>query len=338
MGRIILFFYIIFQFALPAAAQQDTAGADTPAADQSNHRPLPVFRDSAAIARWKARQDSIQAVKDSLKAIGDSLSMVWLKPPDSNRPNRFLDSLVDLYRVKDLNFQAWAERFPAKTKHIHEGKLRPKGEPWIFWFIILLLLVFAVLRKAFSKEFLVIFHALFSSRTLNQVIREERLFSSWPFMLLYLLLSFIIGTFLYFCQSYFHFIDYDTSGFEGLAMLSLGVFIFFTFKIVSLRALAFIFDLRKAVSGYISVLYISFFNIAVLFLPLTIAISLTPFRFVEIYIYTALLITGLIFLTQFIRAGTVILSEYRFPIVYLLLYICALEICPLIILMKLIRF
>lgn len=338
MGRIILFFFIIFQFALPASAQQDTAGADSSTAGESNHRPLPVFRDSAAIARWKARQDSIKAVKDSLKAIGDSLKMVWLKLPDPNRPNRFLDSLVDLYRIKNLDFKAWAEKFPAKTKHIHEGKLRPKGEPWIFWFVILLLLIFAVLRKAFSKEFLVIFHALFSSRTLNQVIREERLFSSWPFMLLYLLLSFIIGTFLYFCQSYFHFIDYDTSGFEGLAMLSLAAFIFFTFKIVSLRALAFVFDVRKLVNEYVSILYISYFNTAVLFLPLTIAICLTPFRFAEIYIYTALLVTGLIFLTQFIRAGAVILSEYRFPIIYLLLYICALEICPLIILMKLIRF
>jgi len=336
MGRIILFFCIIFQFSAPAFAQQDTT--DTGSAGEINHRPLPVFRDSAVIARWKIRQDSIKAAKDSLKAIGDSLSMVWLKPPDPDRPNRFLDSLIELYRVKDLNFQAWKNKFPAKTKHIYEGRLRPKGEPWVLWFVIFLLLFFAVLRQAFSKEFLLIFHALFSSRTLNQVSREERLFSSWPFVFLYILLSFIIGTFLYFCQSYFNFIDYDTSGFEGLAVLSLAVFVFFTLKIISLKFMAFIFDLRRPVNDYISILFISYFNTAVLFLPLTIALCLTPFRFAEMYIYTALAVTGLIFLTQFIRAGAVILSEYRFPIVYLLLYICALEICPLIILMKLIRF
>jgi len=331
MFRVVFFLYIILQSALPVYSQQDSLGHPV---EETVQHPRPVYRDTAAVLRWKARNDSIKAVQDSLKAIGDSLSMVWLKPPDPNRPNRFLDSLVELYRVKDLDFAAWAAKFPPKVNRDHEGKPRRKGEPWIFWFIILLLVVFAVLRRSFTKEISLIFEALFSSRTLNQINREEGLFSSWPFVILYVLLALVIGTFLYLCERHLH-IDYSASGFQGLISLSLIVFLFFTLKVISLRVLAFIFNLKKVVGEYISVLFISYSAAGILFLPLTAAVSLTPSRFVEIYIYLGLLMTAFIFFWQFIRVGAAVLSEHRFPIVYLLLYICALEICPLIVLIKL---
>lgn len=336
MGKRFITYFVVCFLLSSALFAQESSSQNSSSAD-SAYRPTYVIRDSVALARYFADQDSIKAVQDSLKAIGDSLSMVWLKPPDPNRPNRFLDSLVEHYTVKNLDFQAWKKKFPVKEDPHGQGKPRIKGETWLFYFVIFLLLFFAVLKNAFSKELDLIFQSLFSNRTLNQVNKEDRLFSSWPFLFLYILFGFTVGTFLYLCSGYFR-LTYSITGAQLLLALSLTVLGLFSLKIIVLRLLGFVLNLQKAVKNYVAILYLSYFNAAILFLPLVVAFSLSPLRFAEIYVYIAILLTGLIFLLQFIRAGAIILSEYRFPIVYLVLYICALEICPLVILFKALRF
>ena len=113
-------FFIIFTLGgLSSIAQTDSSFNRPPTKSAPQYR-RPVFRDSAFLARWQAEKDSIRRVKDSLKAVGDSLSMVWLKRPDPNRPNQFLDSLIEIYSIKDLNFQAWSKRFPKKSRPLRQ--------------------------------------------------------------------------------------------------------------------------------------------------------------------------------------------------------------------------
>ena len=138
------------------------------------------FSDSVRLARFQARRDSIRAVKDSLKAIGDSLSIVWIKALDPNRPNLFIDSLIELYRVRDINFTAWVKQFPKKVNRYDTGTQRSKGETWVPAFIIFLLLFFAVLKNAFSKELGTIIQSFYSNRVLAQINKEDTFFNSEP--------------------------------------------------------------------------------------------------------------------------------------------------------------
>ncbi len=301
------------------------------------HSSRPVYLDSAALARWQHRQDSIQRVKDSIKAIGDSLSVVWIKVPDPNRPNRFLDSLIEVYSLKNMNFREYASRFPRKAQRYDQGSPRKKGELWVIGFIFLLLFFFAILRNQFSKELYAIMIAFYSNRVLGQINKEESFFNTWPFVFLYLLFGFTIGMFLYQCGNYFQ-LSYNYSGFNWFVRLSLIVIGLYTLKIVILKALGILFDARKMVKEYVSILYLSYVNTALLFLPIVIAFSLTPSRYAPFYIYLSFLLIGLIFFFQFLRAITNILSGYRFPIIYLFIYLCALEISPILILVKALRF
>ncbi len=293
--------------------------------------------DSAWFAKVKARKDSVKAAEDSVKALTDSLHFVWIKVPVYNRPNRFIDSLIDLYQVRKLDFQAWAKKFPSKKSPYKLGKPREKGETWFVAFIVFLLLFFAVLKNAFSKELSTIIRSFYSNRALNQINKEDSLFSSWPFIFLYILFGFTIGAFLYLCARYFQ-VTYILKGFQWLLVLSFSVIGLFTFKIFVIRLLGFLFDAAKPVGEYTTVLFLSYFNAAILFLPLVVAFSFAPARFAAYYIYSTLAVVALIFIFQFLRAGAIILSNYRFPKIYLFLYICALEICPLLILIKALRF
>ncbi|WP_207426773.1 DUF4271 domain-containing protein [Pedobacter sp. SYSU D00535] len=321
--------------ALSSIAQTDSAQDATSQPRQIYRRP--VYLDSTALALRQARKDSIQRAQDSLKAIGDSLALVWIKRPDPNRPNRFLDSLMEEYQVKNLDFAAWAAKFPKKEKRYMEGSLRKKGEVWVIAIIFLLLSFFAILRNLFAKELNSIMHAFYSNRVLGQINKEDRFFNSWPFVFLYLLFGFTIGLFLYQCGKYFQ-LSYSYTGFDWFVRLSVVVIAVYTLKILVVRLLGFLFDARKMVKEYVSILYLSYFNAALLFLPIVIAFSLSPARYAPFYIYISFLLIGCTFFFQFLRAITNILSGHKFPIIYLFIYLCALEICPILILVKALRF
>lgn len=270
---------------------------------------------------------------DSAKAIKDSLSMVWIKAPDPNRPNRFRDSLINLYKVENFDFKAWSAKFPKKNSRFEEGTLRPFRESWVILLVLFLVLLYAVVRFFFPTELNSITHAFYSNQVLSKLNKEETLFNSWPFVFLYLLFGLILGLYLYLSANYFG-ISYRVEGFILFLYLSATVIALFTLKIIVLKVVGFLFDATRLVRDYVSVLYLSYFNAAILFLPIVIAFSLTSYRFSIIYGYLGVILLLLIFALQFLRAAENILSNYKFPKVYLIIYLCALEFCPLIILFK----
>ena len=289
-----------------------------------------VYRDSAFLARR-------QFIRDSIKHVQDSLALVWVKAPDPLRPNRFIDSLIKVYKVENLDFTGWASKFPKKVNRYDEGLVRPKGESWVMGVILFLVLFFAVIKFFYSKELGSIVQSFYSNQVLGQINKEDNLFSSWAFVFLYLLFGLIVGLYLYLFGKYLQ-LSYPVEGFELFLLLSALVTAIFTIKIVVLRVLGFLFDIRRMVREYVSILYLSYFNSALIFLPLVIAFSLTPSRYAGIYGYAGIIMIIVIFILQFLRAGANVLSNYRFPKVYLIIYLCALEFCPLIILYKALRF
>ena len=320
----VLFILILLQAA--AWAQSDTLSLA--------QRPDPAFRQDA-IDSAEIRFEQLRI--DSLARISDSLSTAWIKAPDPNRPNRFVDSLINLYKVENFDFAAWAKKFPQKSSRFNEGKERLTGETWVIIIILTLLLFFAILKNAFPKELTAIVHSFYNSRSLSQINKEENLLSSWPFLLLFVLFGLTMGMFLYLSGKYFQ-LEYEYKGFEWFLILSAMIIGLFALKIVVLRILGFFFGVQRLVKEYVTILYLSYFNAAIIFLPLVIAFSLTPNRYAGIYTYLAILFILMVFVIQFLRAGTNLLSNHHLSKFYLFIYLCALEICPVLILIKALRF
>jgi len=337
MTKTFAFLLFLLFSVVSSIAQTDSSGILTGGETSVLTPRRYVVRDSAAMVRWMARKDSIKRVQDSIKAVGDSLAMVNIRVPDPERPNRFVDSLLKMYLLKDFNFQEWSSRFPKKAQKYDEGKQKKKGDIWVIGFLVLLLVLFAVLKGRFAKESSSIIHAFYSNRILGQINKEEQFFSSWPFVFLYLLFGFIIGMFLYQCCKYYQ-LSYDYVGVHWFLRLSVTVILFYTLKVLLVKCLGFIFKAQKIASEYISILFLTYFNAGLLFLPIVIGLSLSAGRFGIIYIYISLILLVFIYFFQFLRAITNILSNYKFPLIYLFIYLCALEICPLLILIKALRF
>ena len=298
--------------------------------------------DSVVQARVPKLADSVGRVQnvansDSLKRVSDSLAVMYIKYPDPNRKNRFIDSLMKLYQVKNLDFIAWEKQFGRPINHDGEGKLRKHGQSWVLVVILCLVLGFAVLRIAYRNDINMLMNAFFDHRFLAQQTSAGGFFTSWPFMLLFVLFGFTIGMYLYLIGSYLQ-LSYAFSGVEWYVILSLLIMGLLILKVYVLRFLGFVLMVQKAVRVYTSILFLSYFHAALLFLPLIVAFSLSSSAYAVLFIYAGMAIALFITVFQAIRGAIHVLSHYPFSKLYLFIYFCALEICPMLVLIKVLRF
>ena len=290
-------------------------------AKRTFYRPR-VIRDSAFLARQRFVTDSI-------------MTHTWILPDSLINRHMIIDSIVKANVFEKLDLDAWFKKYGKfkKGNRFRMGTPLPKGNTWILGFIFLLLAVFAVLRISFAKQLQNIIQSFYSNRGLNNLNKEDNVFSSWPFLFLFIQLGFTIGMFFYLVAVYYQ-LPYVDQGFRFFVSLSILIIILYALKILMLRLLGHLFNVQKAVNEYVSILYLSYFNISLLFIPLVVAFALSPLKYGIYYIVISFILLAVIFTFQFIRAGVNILSHYRFSKFYLIMYFCALEICPILILIK----
>ena len=299
---------------------------------------LPVPTDTASIkpvtTRWYVRDSAYLARQ---KFVTDSImTHTWVLPDSAINPHALLDSVEKEYLFPSLDLMAWQKKyagFKKKNNPFQLGKLIPKGNVGLLGFIFLMLVIFGVLKNAFSKQLSAIVQSFFSNRILNNINKEDNLFSSWPFLLLFIQFGFILGMFFFLVAQYYDMYQ-AKHGFRFFFSISILIIVFYALKLILLRFLGHLFNVQKPVGEYISILYLSYFNASLLFIPLVVAFALSPLKYGVVYIALAFLLLGVIFAFQLLRAGITILSNNKFSKMHLFLYFCALEICPILILIK----
>lgn len=290
-----------------------------------------LVRDSARFARELEKQ----RVKDSIENARDSLLFLYLKPLPPNSPNLFLDSLVNEYTVTDGDLLAYARKFVGqKDQFYQKGELRKQRSNWVLLSLGVLLLLFGCISVFFRVELIAIIHAFYSDRTLAQLSKEDNFFTSWAFLFLYVLFGFTVGIFIYIVLDSMA-LHTSYTGMHLFFILSLLVVLLFTAKIVITRILGFVFDLQRLVRDYISALYLCYFNVAIVLLPLVMIMLLLSSEATTAGLWAALIVIGMVLAFQFLRVSKNVLTSYQFPKFYLFLYLCTLEIGPILILLKL---
>ena len=316
MAKKNLLFLIFSLFITSASHAQVTPAADT----LKNVTPL---QDSLAI-------DSVNTM-----AI-DTLTPDILKIRDSLTAAKWLDSLNNGYGFEVFSLKKLIDLAsnPHEKVVYQHGDLLPKGDVWVLGIIGFLLVLFAVLKNTFGKQLSAVVQSFYSNRALINLNKEDNLVTSWSFLLLFIQFGFTIGMFFYLAAQYRGLPQVNQGGFTFFITISVIVIFLYLLKIVCLRFIGFVFDVQRALHQYVSILYLSYFNTSLLFVPIIIAFALSAKKYGAGYVYLGVLALILIFVFQFIRAAINILSQYRFPKLYLFLYFCTLEICPILILIK----
>src|SRR5690606_41331498 len=118
-------------------------------------------------------------------------------------------------------------------------------------------------------------------------------------------------------------------GFNLYLIFSISIMVLFSLKIITLRFIGFLFDVPRLVREYVSILYLSYFNTALMFLPVVIIMAFSPKNLVGSFMIFGVFILTVIFIVQFLRAGASIFKTYSLSKFYLFLYLCTLEIGPI---------
>ncbi|MGI4021287.1 MAG: DUF4271 domain-containing protein [Janthinobacterium lividum] len=265
------------------------------------------------------------------QAQSDSLARFFITPPDSARKNQFMDSVIKAnlytgYAFLDMHYQ------PKKTK-VQPGKIRTLRSQWMLIVMLCLLLYAAVLNRFLNKSVSDIVESFYNKRMLSQFSKEESLINSWSFIFLFLLFGTTIGLLFYQVISCYNH-SYTDDGWQLYLGLTFAVIIFFILKIVVLRILGFIFNIQNLVKEYVSVLYLTYFNVTFISIPLVISFGLIADSYKPMLLLVFGLLIFIVLLWQYIRSSINILTIYKFSKVYLFIYLCALEFCPVFILIK----
>jgi hypothetical protein len=284
--------------------------------------------------------DSVDSVQLAPVVAIDSITPQILRPLDSLAIVAITDSLYKGFGYPKVDLKVLIDNFLQQS--INKGP-RQQGEPlargqlWVMGVIGILLVFFAILKRIFEKQLITIVQSFFSNRILGNLNKEENVFTSWPFLLLFVQFGFTMGLFFYLVAVSQH-LEGAKNGIQFFLTIAVGIVVLYALKVFLLRVMGFVFNVQKPITEYISILYLSYFNTALLFIPLVIAFALSPLNYSQFYVALAIILVAIIFVFQFIRAGVNILSNYRFSKVYLFLYFCTLEICPILILVKAIGF
>jgi len=261
--------------------------------------------------------------------------------PLVNAPFQKIDSLqiqLVYFQTKpgliDFNYQSLA------IKQIHfadtNNYIARKGsKDWLSFLLIGIIILFAFVNTGHGKIIISLFQAYWSNRLISQFNRDDNFFklrTSAFFLLIFLsVLSLLI-----FNASHFYL---PTIKFNGIALYSRIFFLvtsYYLFKYLLLKAAANLFTIKKIIAAHLSIMAISNFVYVMAILPILLFYQFLPETVHQHLIFLMIFLWVLNAVYKYFRSGAYVSSNFRFPKFYLFIYLCTLELMPILLIYKII--
>jgi hypothetical protein len=221
-------------------------------------------------------------------------------------------------------------------KHLKPGKElvpHPLHADWMIIIILIAAFLFSLIRSS-SNSLSRGFARYFLFRGINDpVSRDSGGLFHWQATIMNLISFFIVGLFGYSAATYFNLIP---SGSKGIIiwLIALGIICaMVTLRHITCVITGIISEQQEAFKEYLLSVYQSYRFGALFMFVIIILMSYTHILPAGDLIISGLFIVGLIYLIRFIRLLVIFLNR-SISIFYLILYLCALEILPVLIVVK----
>ncbi len=279
----------------------------------------------AAISQGTANPFELEP-RLAVTALQDSAAVI----PVSTNPFDIVAVAASGQPAKGPGFQIRAERNakPLTAKEKESNYRRFLFVAILIMFIILTLIVtiFRILIEKIWKAFL-------NDNLLNQLHREQSSGLALAYIILYLLFFINAGLFAFLAARHFG-VSISTSNVYSLLLCVGGIAGFFLAKHIILWLAGFIFPIGKEVDSYQFTIMIFNIIIGLFLVPIVLFIGYAPQDMTGIVVYGALGILGLTFLFLNLRGlfiSTRFIAGNKF---HFLLYLCAVEIAPILAIIK----
>ncbi|MBI3137117.1 MAG: DUF4271 domain-containing protein [Sphingobacteriales bacterium] len=254
-----------------------------------------------------------------------------LNPPDRFPVQSILWQILEHHPY--FGFHLKPVRLPAVVP-LSEGEPRQShGKEWLFYSLILLVILFALLRRAFPKYFNDLFRLFFRTTLKERQISEQLMQSPVPSILLNGFFTVSAGFYCSFLLEHFGLnpagnfwalLLYCTGGLAGAYFI----------KFIGLKISGWVFNMKGAANSYIFIVFIINKMIGILLLPFLLVLAFSSGNIYTIGLTLSWCLVGVLLIYRLFLTYTIVRNQVKVSPFHFFLYFLAFEIAPLLLVYK----
>src|SRR6187455_1138978 len=310
--KLLLFFICLYPAAIFAQADSSSNQTDSLRKDTLRPKPRPKkITDSTRItSRTILKIDSLK-IKDSLRVI---------------------DSLRSAQQASD-SLKKTEQQIPAQILKEGDKKIL-QGKEYLFYYIIFLLILFGLLRRAFAKYFYDLFRVFFKTTLKQRQTQEQLLQSSLASVLMNSFFVLSGGLYVNFLLQYFQLVISDNFWLQ-YAYCAGALAVIYLVKYIGLKITGWLFNLSNAADSYIFIVFIINKMLGIFLLPFLLLLAFANDPLYSYAMFISWLGLGLLLIYRFILSYSAVRKEVKLNSFHFILYILGFEVIPLLLIYKL---
>ncbi|MBK9479360.1 MAG: DUF4271 domain-containing protein [Bacteroidia bacterium] len=229
--------------------------------------------------------------------------------------------------------------FESNLLQVHqiEPKVRNKEHnDWVTGILLLVVVIGCIINVSYRSRLKQLFNAFASNRFVHQMVREENVMFQRINIFLSMLFLLITSLFIFQIGRYYKLPFASNNDFVNYAVILFALFAFYFIKISTVNFLGFLLKIEREIKEYVFAVFLYNHFIGLGLIPVVVLLAFVPTIPQNIVFICAAACFLASFLLRAIRSYGNVSGTSRFSVFYLFLYLCALEILPLVVITKLI--
>ncbi len=214
--------------------------------------------------------------------------------------------------------------------------LKPEQPFWLLGFLLIVIALLMAVRIFYRKGFSELLSAFFSFRYSGQLVRDDNILLQRTTVILSIIFNLTLALFIYQSVTVLKWnLPFTITGFKAFLFFALLISAIYAFKFLILKVAGFVFDITQEMETYVFSVFLINNMFGLLLLPVVVVNFLYPsFAISQVTGIAVLCVAGIFFLYRLIRGVLISRETSNYSPVYLFFYLCALEIAPLLVLVK----
>jgi len=221
---------------------------------------------------------------------------------------------------------------------VHNGPVSLNGTTpfWLLAVLLLLMMLVVFVRIFYRKNVSELMAALFSLSVTNQLVRDDNILLQRTSLLLTVIFNLSAALLLWqFGATLSSKLPFAHTDFTRFLVFAFLIAIIYSLKYLMLRLTGFVFGTEEETDAYIFNIFLSNNFFGMVLFPVVVLLFLYPQLRDSSLIGTGILATAtIVFIYRILRGILIGRASSSYSAVYLFFYLCALEIAPLLVLLK----
>ncbi len=210
------------------------------------------------------------------------------------------------------------------------------AKDWFFFVTLLSIGIVGFLKVFYDKQLRANLFAIYNKQESNRIFNDNSALTNRVSIFLLLLFALNLSMFLIECSSFYGILLTTSSKLITYFALSIIIILLNVLKIFQLSLLGKILKIQDTINEYIHEIYIHNKAIGISLFPIIIFMPFVIASATKAFVYTGFGLIVVFSLLRIFRGAKIIFTK-RLSIFYMILYLCTLEILPILIILKFIK-